>query len=150
MCGLPLPSHAIRSTSTSGIHLLVVLLTPHSSCLCDIFFSGSPHCASHAPQVLLEPGGATLDCPDLVHRSCLRFRVLALPALLQPRQLLRLLQCCQVGALSVKIVDFDANSILKICMFNMTPPQGLLRRLCDLQLLEPLLRVSWRGGQHHD
>ena len=147
MCGQPLPSHAIRSTSTSGIHLLVVLLTPHSSCLRDIsesslYFS--------CPQVLLEPRGATLDCPDLVHRPSLRFRVLALPALLQPRQLLRLLQCCQVGALSVKIVDFDANSILKICMFNMTPPQGLLRRLCDLQLLEPLLRVSWRGGQHHD
>ena len=54
--GRPLPSHAIRSTSTSGIHLLVVLLTPHSSCLLrDIFFSGSPHCTSHAPRYYSNP-----------------------------------------------------------------------------------------------
>ena len=44
-------------------------------------------------QVLLQSRGATLDREDLVHRPSLRFRVLALSSLLQPRQLLRLLQC---------------------------------------------------------
>ena len=44
-------------------------------------------------QVLLQSRGATLDRENLVHRSRLRFRVLALSSLLQPRQLLRLLQC---------------------------------------------------------
>ena len=71
-------------------------------------------------QILHKPSGAEVDCPDPLHCPHLCLFLLALPAFLQLRQLLCLL----------------------------LRSERLLRGLRDLQLLESLLRISRRRGQH--